>query len=89
MGVYGAGNVLRCAAELHGGHQCTDQFRGIGTDNMCAQDSIALTVAQNFYHAYGITHGMGATVPAKGENTRAKIRITGFQLLTGEAAPAW
>src|SRR3569623_2631436 len=87
MGMHGAGDVFRRAAELHHRHRLTDQLGRQRTDDMHALYAVALGVAQYLYEPRGVAHRMRAAVAHEGKHAGAELAIGIAQLLGGLAAP--
>ena len=52
---------------VHLDNDFSDQLRGIGTKDVGTKDLIGFGISEDFYHAAGFVHGVGAAVGFKGE----------------------
>src|SRR3569623_1549090 len=87
MGLHGAGDIFRRAAELHHRHRLADQLGRQRTDDVHFLYAVALGIAQYLHEPRGVAHRMRAAVAHEGKYAGAEVAIGIAQLLGGLAHP--
>src|SRR3569623_748770 len=87
MGMHGAGDIFRRAAELHHRPRLADQHGRQRTDDVHAQYAVALGIAQYLHEPRGVAHRRRAAVAHEGKYAGAEVAIGIAQLLGGLAHP--
>src|SRR4051812_47549929 len=85
MGVAGAGQIFRRAAELHQHRRLMDHLTGAEADDMDAEHAVALLVSQDLHETVGMQYAARAAIGGEGEFADLVVDAGLLQLFLGLA----